>query len=203
MRVTKSLNAQKLFTVILAFHEPYSDISSAWITGLPFPVQVWTRFGNREVEQLKNHSMSDTKVIVLVPSSTEHQRRVILEHLKPHIIYLSLVRLLFVLEPGDDLPYKKYPEGCTAPSERCSHNHATTDRTHRRSYSAVAQAVALPVQVANVRAAGTEASSGAANDSLQARPFAHTEAARPEESEAPQADLGAHMDTVDDALDSG
>ncbi|EEC12106.1 hypothetical protein IscW_ISCW009592 [Ixodes scapularis] len=53
--------------------------------------------------------MSDTKVIVLVPSSTEHQRRVILERLKRHIMYLSLVRLLFVLKPGDELPYKQYP----------------------------------------------------------------------------------------------
>ncbi|KAG0433218.1 hypothetical protein HPB47_020127 [Ixodes persulcatus] len=82
----------------------------AWIDRLSFPVQVWTHFGSQEVERLKNHTMSDTKVIVLVPASTEHQRTVILEHLRRHVIYLSLVRLLFVLETADDLSYKEYPE---------------------------------------------------------------------------------------------
>ncbi|KAG0429407.1 hypothetical protein HPB47_023668, partial [Ixodes persulcatus] len=63
------------------------------------PGVVWTLFGRHEVEQLKNHTTSDTKVILLVPVSTEQQRTTILERLQPHIIYLSLVRMLFVLEP--------------------------------------------------------------------------------------------------------
>ncbi|CAN8016422.1 unnamed protein product, partial [Ixodes persulcatus] len=109
-KVVKSLNAQGFFTVILALHESLSDKSMAWIDRLSFPVQVWTHFGSQEVERLKNHTMSDTKVIVLVPASTEHQRTVILEHLRRHVIYLSLVRLLFVLETADDLSYKEYPE---------------------------------------------------------------------------------------------
>ncbi|KAG0430733.1 hypothetical protein HPB47_022415 [Ixodes persulcatus] len=82
----------------------------AWIDRLSFPVQVWTHFGSQEVERLKNHTMSDTKVIVLVPASTDHQRTVILEHLRRHVICLSLVRLLFVLETADGLSYKEYPE---------------------------------------------------------------------------------------------
>ncbi|KAM7309594.1 hypothetical protein ISCGN_006598 [Ixodes scapularis] len=109
-KVVKSLNAQGIFTVILALHESLNDKSVEWIDRLSFPVQVWTDFGSQEVERLKNHTMSDTKVIVLVPASTEHQRTVILEHLRRHVIYLSLVRLVFVLETADGLSYKEYPE---------------------------------------------------------------------------------------------
>ncbi|CAN7939427.1 unnamed protein product, partial [Ixodes hexagonus] len=108
--VIKSLKTHGLFTVVLELHGPNNDKSMEWIFRLPFPVQVWTRFGSKEVERLKNYTMSDTKVIVLVPVSTEHQRRVILKKLKSHIIYLSLVRLLFVLDPGDVIPYKDYPD---------------------------------------------------------------------------------------------
>ncbi|CAN7982694.1 unnamed protein product, partial [Ixodes hexagonus] len=105
-----SLRAQGLTTVVLALDETQSGKSVAWITRLSFPVQVWTRFRNKEVERLKNYTMSDTRVIVLVPVSTHHERVAILEKLKPHVIYLSLVRLLFVLEPGDVVPYKDYAD---------------------------------------------------------------------------------------------
>ncbi|CAN7950086.1 unnamed protein product, partial [Ixodes hexagonus] len=106
----KSLKAQGFFTVILALHEPSSDKSIAWITRLPFPVQLWTRFGSHEVERLREHTMSDTKVIVLVPVSTEHQRIAIIKKLRRHITFLSLVRLVFVLEPGEVLPYEDFPD---------------------------------------------------------------------------------------------
>ncbi|KAG0437863.1 hypothetical protein HPB47_017259 [Ixodes persulcatus] len=71
-------------------------------------------------------------------------------------------------------------EGHTAPYKCCGHNHATTDCMQRRSYSAVAQAVDPPEPVPQVTAMGTPPSHGAASDAPQARPLAHTKAARPE-----------------------
>lgn len=95
--------------------------------------------------------------------------------------------------------FRHTTDGCTAPCKGHGHNHATRDCTQRRSYSAVAEAVDPREPMANVTAAGTPAPSGAGSDAPHARPFAHIKAAHLEASEALQANLGAHVDTVDDA----
>lgn len=105
-----SVKPQGHLVIVLSLPGRHDTTSMNWITRLTFPVQTWTRFEKEQVEKLKHLTESDTRVTVIIPVSTKDQRKYILKSLGSEIIYLSLVRLLFVLAPGEVLPYQDYPE---------------------------------------------------------------------------------------------
>lgn len=100
--------------IVLSLPGSHDKTSMNWIPRLTFPVQTWTRFEKEQVKQLKRLTESDTRVTVITPVSKKDQRKYILKSLGRETIFLSLVRLLFVLAPGEVLPYQDYPEiSCT------------------------------------------------------------------------------------------
>ncbi|KAM7306649.1 hypothetical protein ISCGN_010349 [Ixodes scapularis] len=110
--ILASLESSAGIHIVLLLQELHLPLTSSWarFSRLPFPVQVWNRFGTRETDELVQHSAIDRKVVVLVPSSTDRQRRAILEHLEDKIGKVTLARLLFLLGPGEHLPFDEYPE---------------------------------------------------------------------------------------------
>ncbi|KAH9381686.1 hypothetical protein HPB48_011984 [Haemaphysalis longicornis] len=81
-----------------------------WTKNFELPVLQWTRFGDRELNELRAHVSQNTKIWVLVPWSEEAQREELFSKLNKTVFGLSLVRFVVALEPGERLRYEEFQE---------------------------------------------------------------------------------------------
>lgn len=105
-----------------------------WLRNLRHSVKVWTSFGKPELRELQHQTEENSKMTVVVPHSSERQRRRLFEHLREHIASLALVRVVFVLRDEEELPYQDYPNvSCIAVALKQSGMDAPLDGYHNCS----------------------------------------------------------------------
>lgn len=97
--------------VVLCIVDPESAIELAqWFAHLPVPVRVAAELDDPQLRQLKELTARDESAFVVVPRSSDVFRRRIMGVLEGDVFDVSLVRVIFVLEPGESLPYDVFPE---------------------------------------------------------------------------------------------
>lgn len=103
-KVINAIKDSDYLCIILWLPDVESAKASQWTTGLPFPVQVWTHLRGQHIQMLKDYTASNREVVVVLPSSSDQQRTALLEGLGEDIMFIPLVRLLFVLKDRGSIP---------------------------------------------------------------------------------------------------
>ncbi|KAH9382361.1 hypothetical protein HPB48_007155 [Haemaphysalis longicornis] len=96
--------------VLLWLKQTAHEHTPKWTKNLELPVLQWTRFGDRELNELRAHVSQNTKIWVLVPWSDKAQKENLFTKLNKTVFGLPLVRFVVALEPGEGLPYEAFQE---------------------------------------------------------------------------------------------
>lgn len=105
----RSLSSSKTATLMLLTSERSRENFVSWSRHYNWAFQTRSKLDGRLITELKGYTEQDENIVVLVAYPTWQQRKYILDALESEAYQLSLVRYLFILDPGESLPYGDYP----------------------------------------------------------------------------------------------
>ncbi|KAH8009582.1 hypothetical protein HPB51_018275 [Rhipicephalus microplus] len=80
------------------------------LKSIQVPVIQWNRLGAEQLNELKAHVNSGTKVWVVMPWSDMEQRSHLFSRLNEFVFGLSLARFVIAIQPGEHLPHEQFAE---------------------------------------------------------------------------------------------